>query len=156
MRIYRLLIAAITAITVGSCGGSDKSGACNGQMDGTYFRLQIVNYNLTPTEIQVNGRSIATVPAARPSLVVGSDAVIPSVRALGEFPNCVGTRIDGGQVRLGRDAELRTHGLGHAHNVVDGQTRSAGRGQPPAGTPDPVLASCRPGWRSGRALPVRR
>jgi hypothetical protein len=97
MRLARfgpLLLACAASGFVGSCGAEDKSGACTGQMNGAYFRLEFGNFlDNTSLDIRINGRFIGNVgkashPPTDPQMIEGK------VKRLGEFPVCDKMEID--------------------------------------------------------------
>ena len=88
-----LLLFVLAALVLGACAKDGKTGACEGFEDGTYFRLELNNYNQVPIEIRVNGRFVGSVPAAIPTPSTPG-AVSPGYKQLGEFPICDHTEID--------------------------------------------------------------
>ena len=70
-----------------SCGLEDESGACPGFMDGSYFRLQVINTGLDAGEVRVNGRFIGRVPGAE-SLDNADTERRYGTKSLGIFPMC--------------------------------------------------------------------
>src|SRR5256885_1304245 len=82
------LLACGAVVTLVACGGgSEKSGACTGIEDGTYFQLQQYNYDTTaPLEVRVNGRFVGNVAAGSTNSSTGN--IEPGETLLGEFPIC--------------------------------------------------------------------
>src|SRR5688500_15749542 len=93
-RLGPLLFACAASAFVGSCGAEDKSGACTGQMNGAYFRLEIGNYlDNTSLDVRINGRFIGNVgKATHPP--TNPQAIEAKVKRLGEFPVCDKMEID--------------------------------------------------------------
>lgn len=83
-----LLFGVLTSLLVGSCGSEDKSGACTGEMNGAYFRLEIGNYLVDAgIDVRINGRFIGSV--GRGKIQPGTqDQIEATVKRLGEFPVC--------------------------------------------------------------------
>lgn len=88
----RSLLALIAVgFLLNSCGIDDESGACSGVMDGTYYRLRLLNLTPTSQDVRINGRFVGKVRAATRG---AGGELIPGDGQLGEFPSCDKAVID--------------------------------------------------------------
>lgn len=90
MRTIRALTFCAAAVLLSSCGEEDKSGACPGTMDGTYYRLRILNTTESGLDVRINGRFIGKVPGGTRS----ANGLVAGDARLGEFPICDGAVLD--------------------------------------------------------------
>lgn len=88
---WSLLALIGVGFLLNSCGIDDESGACSGVMDGTYYRLRLLNLTPVAQDVRINGRFVGKVRAA----TFGANGeVIPGDGQLGEFPSCDKAVID--------------------------------------------------------------
>lgn len=75
-----------------ACDSTQASGACNGNMDGTYFQTDLYNYVVdADLEVRLNGRFIGNIPRGADN---GDGTVTPGRAKLGDFPTCDAHVID--------------------------------------------------------------
>lgn len=86
-----LLALFAAGILLNSCGIDDESGACAGAMDGTYYRLRLLNLTEKTQEVRINGRFIGKVSGSTRG---AGGELIPGDGQLGEFPSCDKAVID--------------------------------------------------------------
>ncbi len=118
MRRFGLFLAATAAVVLFSCA-EDEIGACDGFMNGSYFRIRFVNYFAEGSaDIRLNGRFIGKVDAAEMS--DSGNQLRPSYVTLGEFPVCDAWELD-----------AKGNGFGTNRLCSDGEDTS-----PACSTPD--------------------
>ena len=86
-----LLALLAIGFLLNSCGVDDESGACSGVMDGSYYRLRLLNLTEVSQDVRINGRFIGKVRAATRG---AGGELIPGDGQLGEFPSCDKAVID--------------------------------------------------------------